>query len=123
MNKKTVLIAVYGTLRVGERNHGFAKNALSNRLCTLKGTLYDTGYCFPAFVPQGDNMVAAELIEVTIADWAEIDRLEGYPRLYDRKLILVTLTDNTTIKAWTYIMNNLPEQAKVIASGDWKHRD
>lgn len=122
MKEKTVLIAVYGTLRKDEGNHRFAANAISNRPCTLKGTLYDTGYGFPAFVQEGDSQVAGELIEVTLADWAGIDRLEGYPRLYDRKLINVTLEDGTTVKAWAYIMNEMPVQAKVINSGDWKVR-
>lgn len=122
MKEKTVSIAVYGTLRKDEGNHRFAANAISNRPCTLKGTLYNTGWGFPAFVQEGDAQVAGELIEVTLADWAGIDRLEGYPRLYDRKLINVTLTDGTTTEAWVYIMNNLPEQAAIITSGDWKVR-
>ena len=118
MSTETVLIAVYGTLRVGERNHHYAANAISNRPCTFKGTLYDTGWGFPAFVPQGKTKVTAELVEVTMSDWADIDHLEGYPRLYDRKLIPVTLPDGTTAEAWVYIMNHLPEQAKAIKSGD-----
>ena len=27
-----------------------------------------------------------------------------------------------TVEAWVYVMNNIPPQAKVIASGDWKNR-
>lgn len=122
MKEKTVFVAVYGTLRVGERNHRLAANALSCSPCTITGTLYDTGFGFPAFEPQGDTKVAAELIEVTLPDWAGLDRLESYPRLYDRKLINVTLENGTTAKAWVYIMNELPEQARVIESGDWKAR-
>ena len=62
----------------------------------------------------------AELIEIPIADWAAVDRLEGYPRLYDRQLFLCTLADETTDTGWIYIMNNLPPMATVIKSGDWK---
>lgn len=122
MSNGTVLIAVYGTLRVGERNHHYAANAITNRPATLKGTLYDTGYGFPAFAPEGDTVVVAEVIEVTLADWAGIDHLEGYPKLYDHKFITATLADDTPIEAWVYIMNELPQQAKVITSGDWKAR-
>lgn len=122
MNEKTVSLIVYGTLMSGERNHRFCQNAISLKPCTITGTLYDTGYGFPAFEPLGDTIVKAELIEVPIEDWPNVDRLEGYPRLYDRKLMDFELPDGSTIQAWIYIMNELPPQAKVISSGDWKNR-
>ena len=51
MRNETVLIAAYGTLRSGERNERFCRNAVSRRNATISGTLYDTGWGFPAFVP------------------------------------------------------------------------
>ena len=120
---KTVQIITYGTLMTGERNHRYCRNAVSIRPCTITGTLYDTGWGFPAFVPGGTGTVKAELVEIPCADWPDMDRLEGYPRLlYDRKLIPATLEDGSTVEAWVYVMNNLPQQAEVIASGDWKNR-
>ena len=116
----TVKLIVYGTLMSGERNHRFCRNAISITPCTVTGTLYDTGYGFPAFVPEGDGVVKAELIEIPLADWADVDRLEGYPRLYDRQLLQATLADGGEATGWVYIMTELPEQAKVIESGDWK---
>jgi len=118
----TVQIIAYGTLMTGEHNHRFCRNAVSIQPCTIQGTLYDTGWGFPAFEPGRGGIVKAELIEIPIEDWPDMDRLEGYPRLYDRQLIPATLTDGNTIEAWVYIMNDLPEQAKVISSGDWKKR-
>ena len=116
----TVKLIVYGTLMTGERNHRFCRNAVSITPCTVTGTLYDTGYGFPAFIPEGDGVVKAELIEIPLADWADVDRLEGYPRLYDRQLSQATLADGGEATGWVYIMTELPEQAKVIESGDWK---
>ena len=116
----TVKLIVYGTLMSGERNHRFCRNAVSITPCTVTGTLYDTGYGFPAFMPEGDGVVKAELIEIPLADWADVDRLEGYPRLYDRQLSQATLADGGEATGWVYIMTELPEQAKVIESGDWK---
>ena len=116
----TVKLIVYGTLMSGERNHRFCRNAVNITPCTVTGTLYDTGYGFPAFVPVGDGMVKAELIEIPLADWADVDRLEGYPRLYDRQLLQATLVDGGEATGWVYIMTELPEQAKVIESGNWK---
>ena len=122
MKKETVLIAAYGTLCSGESNERFCRNAVSRRSATISGTLYDTGWGFPAFVPKGKTKVAVELIEIPIRDWADVDRLEGYPRLYDRILTDFCLPDGSTVQAWIYIMNHLPETAKVIVSGDWKAR-
>ncbi len=118
----TVFIAAYGTLRRGERNARFCKRAVSRREAATVGTLYDTGYGFPAFVPEGNTLVTVELIEIPISDWADVDRLEGYPRLYDRKLMDFELSDGEIIQAWIYIMNELPPQAEVILSGDWKRQ-
>ena len=119
----TVKLIVYGTLMSGERNHRFCRNAVSITPCIVTGTLYDTGYGFPAFVPEGDGVVKAELIEIPITDWAAVDGLEGYPRLYDRQLYSATLADGTEVSGWVYIMNNLPPMATVIPGGGWKeHR-
>ena len=93
MKKETVLIAAYGTLRSGECNERFCRNAVSRRSATISGTLYDTGWGFPTFVPKGDTPVTVELIEIPIQDWADVDRLEGYPRLYDRVLADFRLPD------------------------------
>lgn len=121
-HNETVLIAAYGTLRAGEHNERFCRNAVSRKTATIPGTLYDTGWGFPAFVPKGETPVVVELIEIPLADWPAMDRLEGYPRMYDRELLDFTLPDGTVIQAWIYIMNELPRQAKVIPSGDWKVR-
>ena len=35
--------------------------------------------------------------------------------MYDRLLVPATLADGSTVEAWVYVMNNIPQQAKVIA--------
>ena len=117
---KTIKLIVYGTLMSGERNHKFCKNALSIEPCTVTGTLYDTGCGFPAFQPDGENTIHAELIEIPLRDWFAIDRLEGYPKLYDRQLFPAKLDDGTDVSGWIYVMHTLPPMAKVIKNGDWK---
>ena len=116
----TVKLIVYGTLMSGESNHRFCRNAVNITPCTITGTLYDTGYGFPAFVPEGENTVTAELIEIPFEDWEAVDRLEGYPRLYDRLMFPAKLADGTDTTGWVYVMHNLPEMATVIESGSWK---
>lgn len=120
MKKNTVLIAVYGTLRQGECNHHYIERASSIRGCTFSGVLYDTGFGYPAVVLKGEKPVAAELAEISLEAWANVDRLEGYPRLYDRLLTDVTLETGETVQAWVYVMQRLPERAKVIECNDWK---
>ena len=116
----TVVIAAYGTLRSGESNAHFCRNAISRRRAEIPGSLYDTGRGYPAYVPEGGTPVVVELIEISLSDWAGVDRLEGYPRLYGRTLLEFTLEDGSTVPAWIYIMNRLPRFSRIIPSGDWK---
>lgn len=120
---KTVKIIVYGTLMTGERNHRFCENAVKIEPCTVTGTLYDTGYGFPAYTKEGNTLIRAELITLLIECWQDIDRLEGYPRLYTREIVPATLPGGTSTEGWIYIMTCLPPQAKIIPSGNWKHRN
>lgn len=119
----TVRIVAYGTLMTGERNHIFCRNALGIRPCAIRGTLYDTGWGFPAFVPGETGTVRAELMEIPAADWPAVDRLEGYPLLYGRRQITAVPDDGGPVEAWVYVMNELPPGAKIIPGGDWKNRD
>lgn len=113
-------VFVYGTLLTGERN---ARWALGARRVPAyaRGTIYDTGFGYPAFVRKGETRIEGELLFVNDEGFKSMDRLEGYPRLYRREEIMVT-TESGRRKAWVYIMNRLPEHAKVIESGDWRNR-
>jgi len=123
MPDETFTIIAYGTLMSGECNHGFCRDALSIRPCTVRGTLYDTGWGYPAFVPEGDGIVRAELITLPAAAQPKIDRLEECPALYRREITSAVLPDGTFEPAWIYFMNRLPPQAKLIPAGDWKQRN
>lgn len=118
-----VALIVYGTLMTGERNHYLCRNAIRIEPCTINGTLYDTGYGYPAFEPEtGGAPVRAEYIQILHDDWTAIDHLEGYPHLYDRRRCAATLDDGSTVFGWVYIMKTLPDGADIIVSGDWKQR-
>ena len=122
-SNETFKVAVYGTLLAGERNERWAAGAISRVPCVIRGTLYDTGCGFPAFVPDADGQeVKAEILTVTAEGLAHMDILEGYPRLYRRDEVETVLEDGSTVKAMVYVMNRLPERATVIASGDWRNR-
>ena len=116
-------VAVYGTLMAGERNERWAADALDRRPCILRGTLYDTGRGYPAFVPdEAGGDVKAELLTVTDATLARMDILEGYPTLYRREWVKAVLEDGSEAVALVYVMNTLPRGARVIPGGDWKKR-
>ena len=118
---KSVNLIVYGTLMRGEPNSHLCRNAMFISPCEIKGTLYDTGWGFPAFVPVGKGTVKAEFVVLPESDWPAIDRLESYPTLYDRRKIGARLPNGSVEIGWVYIMNNLPAGARMMASGDWKH--
>ena len=122
-SNETFKVAVYGTLLAGERNEGYADGAISRGPCVIRGELYDTGWGFPAFVPNGNGReVKAEVLMVDAKVLKSMDGLEGYPRFYRRDEVEAVLEDGSTVKAMVYVMNRLPEQAAVIASGDWRNR-
>lgn len=114
-------VAVYGTLMAGERNERWAADALDRRPCLLRGTLYDTGWGYPAFIPNADGSeVRAELLTVTDATLARMDILEGYPILYRRETVQTMLGDGSVESALVYVLNTRMRGAKVIAGGDWR---
>ena len=122
-SNETFKVAVYGTLLAGERNEGYADGAISRVPCTIRGTLYDPGWNYPAFVPGEDGQeVKAEVLTVDAKVLKSMDGLEGYPRFYRRDEVDATLADGTVVRAMVYVMNRLPERAAVIASGDWRNR-
>ena len=111
-------VFVYGTLISGERNAHWAGNARRQKAWTL-GTIYDTGCRFPAFVKRGRTHVKGEVLTVDDDGFRSMDRLEGYPNFYRRERRQVNLVGGGRVLAWVYVMNRLPEGAKVIAGGDW----
>jgi len=123
MKEKLIRLAVYGTLMTGQRNEHWGADARSRVPCSIRGVLYDTGWGYPAFVPDdGGRDVAAELLEVTPETLARMDVLEGYPRLYMRELVAATLADGGTVQAMVYVMKKLPKDAKVMLEEDWREK-
>ena len=114
-------VFVYGTLLTGERNARWAMNARRHPAWT-HGTIYDTGWGYPAFVKEGETKIVGELLTVDDEGFASMDRLEGYPRLYRREEIEAFTAEGGCVRAWVYIMNSLPSGAKVIEGGDWRNR-
>jgi gamma-glutamylcyclotransferase (GGCT)/AIG2-like uncharacterized protein YtfP len=114
-------VFVYGTLLAGESNHRYLAHA---RLITETKTvaafrLYDLGP-YPGLVEVGSDAVLGEVYDVDEPTLATLDRLEGHPRFYVRKSIV--LESGATVQ--TYLL--MPHQVvgrPIITSGSWRvHR-
>jgi len=101
-----VSLFVYGTLMPGQGNHRriecFVHRARPGR---IHGVLVDLG-AFPALIP-GEGLVKGILLDIDLSALGITDQIEGYAPnrsdcLYIRKQIIVTLDDETRVKAWTY---------------------
>ncbi len=110
------LVFVYGTLKRGHGNHHWLLEAPFLGEAVLPDVvLHDLGP-FPMAVP-GEGLVRGEVYGVDAAGLARLDRLEGYPRLYDRRPL--ALADGR--RAWVYL--GRPHQVRhvsAIADGCWR---
>jgi gamma-glutamylcyclotransferase (GGCT)/AIG2-like uncharacterized protein YtfP len=111
-----VLVFVYGTLKRGHGNHHWLAGAPFQGEAELPDVvLHDLGP-FPMAVP-GEGKVLGEVYRIDAGALARLDRLEGYPRLYDRRPL--PLADGRS--AWVYL--GRPHQVRhvhAIADGLWK---
>jgi gamma-glutamylcyclotransferase (GGCT)/AIG2-like uncharacterized protein YtfP len=126
-----IALAVYGTLRRGERNDAFlagstflGRGAVRGRLHVMpRSTL--RAYAYPALLLDGSNRVVVELYALPDdATLAAIDELEAFDpedeagSQYVRRSVAVV--DGPVPEAWSYLYNGPPEDiGDAIADGDW----
>lgn len=116
-------VAVYGTLKRGQSNHGFLAGARCLGECAMTSlVLYDLGP-YPGARREPSHGVLVEVYEVDQATFARLDQLEDYnpgapaTGLYDRKLM-----DTPLGRAWVYLYNDEVSDARAIRSGGWTAR-
>lgn len=131
MPDRPILLAVYGTLRRGERNDAFLAGArflgpgvIRGRLHVMpRSTLRE--YAYPALLLDRASRVVVELYELPdAATLAAIDRLEAFDPAdeaasqYVRRLVEVF--DGPVRDAWSYLYNGpADEMGDEIRGGDW----
>ncbi|RPF52243.1 gamma-glutamylcyclotransferase [Aquisalibacillus elongatus] len=115
---------VYGTLRKGERNHDFLKQAtLISEQSWTEGFLIDTGYDYPAMVIDSDNLVYGEVYEIDSETLAKVDALEGYKddsehNHYMRSKRMI-YSDVGSMEAYVYYYHHSSQHEKV-PHNDWR---
>lgn len=114
--KGNTLVAVYGSLRSGMHNNLLLSSSKLMGEDKVKGfTMLDWG-SFPALI-ESDNTddITIEVYSVDDPSFARLDRLEGYPSFYNRKII------NTSHgEAWVYfIKEGNKGNYNIVESGDW----
>jgi gamma-glutamylcyclotransferase (GGCT)/AIG2-like uncharacterized protein YtfP len=127
------VLAVYGTLREGQRNHALLAGARRIGEGWVAGVLHGMRagphrqYAYPALVPVADGRVRVEVYLLADASQlARLDALEGYipgddpASEYVRRMEPVI--DGPVARAWIYWYAADPaELGPVIAGGDWVH--
>ncbi|MCI0508457.1 gamma-glutamylcyclotransferase (GGCT)/AIG2-like uncharacterized protein YtfP [Chromohalobacter marismortui] len=118
--RRTPLVAVYGTLKRGLRNHHWLEGATFVGADTLGDiTLYDLGHC-PGAKREPSRGIEVELYRVDARGLRHLDRLEDYrvraplTGTYDR-----VLHDTAFGPAWLYLYNPEVSGCPVIRTGGW----
>ena len=107
---KNVYVMVYGTLKRNYHNHSYMTAAQGKFIDTAKSSsanyeMVGIGDSFPGLIG-GDSYFSGEVFEVPISGITNVlDYLEGYPLMYDRGFISVTLdSTNENIDALVYYL-------------------
>lgn len=114
------LLFVYGTLKRKGINNFVITELCNGRFIGEAQsdpffTMIDLGL-YPAVVIGGNTAIKGEVFEIDSIE--AVDRLEGYPRHYDRKLV-----DTPFGSAWMYFQHrsiSSKDNYDTVPSGEWK---
>jgi len=109
-------VFVYGTLLRGEANHHLIGGAeyLGPHRTAPCFALYLLG-AYPGAVRGGRTAIVGEVFSVDGAGLRRLDRLEDYPRLYDRHWLRSPYG-----RAWIYLYRGSVRDRELIPGGDWR---
>lgn len=115
-------VFVYGSLLSGLQNHDYLGDAELLGTATLAPGVYamlDLG-SFPGLVDDPDGpRIQGEVYRVDALTLRRLDRLEGHPAFYRRRLVGVEA--GPVRAAWVYVLEGRrPNGPEPVASGDWR---
>lgn len=124
--QKTELVAVYGSLLSGLRNHEVMTSLGENHYELVGETTIEGFNLFPVSsfpgIERGDNVVKVEVYKVTRELLTNrLDLLEGYNEnsehntFYDRQKVKTEFGDT-----WIYVYVRGAEDREIITDGDWR---
>lgn len=140
MSEADLVLAVYGTLRSGGRNHAFLAGSRYLGTGAVLGRLHEMPhsssreYAYPALVADGSSPVVVELYRIPdAATLAAADELEAFdptdPASSEYVRREVEIIDGPVAAASVYVYNGPPaDMGDEIPDGDWlahlaRHRD
>lgn len=120
MTEKSIIVAVYGSLRRGERANRMLQFSEYLGQDTVKGRLYDLG-AYPGLIvdPKGDDVVV-ELYSIDAETLANLDRYEGAPHLF-RQVKTQVNSSNKEVLCYEYC--HKVAEASRLPHGDWTRRE
>ena len=114
-------VIVYGSQLDDELEALYCRDAVAIRPCTITGTLFDSGYDYALFSPEGNTVVEAEFLRIP-RDVLERRRKEFLESPFKLEFVVATAPDGSTFGGWTVCPDAMPPRAKVIESGCWNKR-
>jgi gamma-glutamylcyclotransferase (GGCT)/AIG2-like uncharacterized protein YtfP len=118
MQERNIKVFVYGTLRKGQGNNYLLKEAdfIGEAKTKDKYAMYASG--IPYVVEDKPvSRITGEIFSVNQEELMRLDRLEGHPQWYRRRVIPVTTEDGAIHHSWIYF--NPHYMGKLVESGDY----
>jgi len=108
---KTFKIVIYG-IPLTQNDH-FLQGVIGRVPCSIRGWLFDANEDCPIFIPDNNgNDVQAELLIISEAGLANMDKNMGYPQRNRREMVQVRFSDGTEGSSMIYLVNNIPNTIK-----------
>lgn len=121
-SEDTVLMAFYGTIKLGFGNNGVIYNAkkayIGTGITKEKYAMYRHG--IPFVIKEPKTPIVVDVFEVEASNLPRIDGLEGHPNWYRRELIPV-LINGKELQCWLYFMtDDRVKNYKFVETGNYQ---
>lgn len=118
-----MLVAAYGTLRVGHGNNRLFKSVGASHIGSGKTegfhSMYASGIPF-VHENGGTSQIAVDVFELDADRIGPVDGLEGHPDWYQRRETDIIMDDGSIKRCWLYFYDvKTPTNLTLIESGDY----